>query len=88
MKCKFHQASCIDVCELWHPEREASFLVLFQALGSLQVSSFPGQLLRGMTPALSSRIRSGSQRGGVRATCPFLRALQVDMDLAPPAKAW
>ena len=53
------------------------FLVPFQAPDPLTVQNtgpyFPSQLLRGKDPALSSRIDSGSQRGGVRARRPFLR---------------
>lgn len=47
-------------------EGEASFLVPLQAPAPLtvQVSSFPGQVLRGAAPALSSRIDQG-HRGEV-----------------------
>ena len=56
-------------------------------------SHCPGQLfsrsaLEGRGPCIVKQVRLGSQRGDVRTTCPFLRALQVDMDLAPLAVAW
>ena len=56
-------------------------------------SHCPGQLfsrsaLEGRGPCTVKQVRLGSQRGDVRATCPFLRALQVDMDLVPLAVTW
>ena len=56
-------------------------------------SHCPGQLfsrsaLEGRGPCTVKQVRLGSQRGDVRATCPFLGALQVDMGLVPLAVAW